>query len=320
MMICDVISRLKTQVFATQTKIRELEKKRESLRGAKVYCGKCQNGIVYRGWPKMISDSWGVDFAKAMREMMPNGYPDDCDCIGGGKYAEEAHRLDDAVKDVREEIEKWQKRRAQLEAKVGSRIIDKGLHNFIRTGNENEVKKLERWSSNHMRSNLIFVGESGSGKSHLASGITNQLTCDERDFIYIDGFAIDKLNTLEAIDSGARERSIERMSDTDFLIIDDAGKSKMTQALFSHVWFPIIKSRYDNSLVTIFTFDKIVRKTWRDSGVDSDSLNALYNRIEAMETSVPQAEFILLERYIADSVGNDMAANTQKRERADIYG
>ena len=318
MLIRDMINRHVATISATEAKIREINKLRESLRAKKEFCGKCDKGIVYRPWPMIISDSWGVDFAKMMRELMPNGHPDDCECIGGGIHSEKLSRLEDEIQHTRDVIETWRARREALAVKVGGLVVDNGLHNFSRQGNESEIVKLESWTREHMRHNLIIVGESGSGKSHLACGIANQLCCDERNFEYIDGFAIDRFNNVDSFSTEARDRSVNHLSSVDYLIIDDAGKSKMTSALFAHVWFPIMKSRTDNGLTTIFTFDKIVRETWQASGVDLDQLNALYNRIESTVRSTPYAVMVFLDRINAKSCGT--SPEERARERADIYG
>jgi len=317
-MICDEIQTRKAGITDVRARISKIKNTIQELREKTHYCGNCNDGIIYKPWPEDITRKWGADFVHSMGSIIEKGIPVTCECVGGGKYEEEIHALEESIRDKEIEISEWRTRHEYLKRRVGECVIDKGLRSYNAFGNEDEIEKLKRWIDKGMRKNCILIGKSGSGKSHLACGIANHLICLRRDCYYIDGYALDNLTNLELTSARKRMSIVDRLSTADYLIIDDASKSKMTHALFSHVWFPVMKTRTDNALPTIFTFDTIVRKTWKNAPIDDAQLDALYNRIETVITGRPHAQFVLLK--------NTININTPKREaysvheRKDIYG
>jgi DNA replication protein DnaC len=249
----------------------------------KELCGKCEEGYIRIPYPNIS----GAD----LPDFLARGYLSLCDCIGVSGLEEKRVDADDKLERLEGEARGLRSRRSWLAAKIGEDYVDKGLHNYNRQGNEESIDSLIAWSKSGRKSPLMIIGKTGTGKTHILAGILNQFILDRVDFLYIDGYKIDDLTLKEKYD---RDRAVDDMSRVPVLIIDDIGKSKMSDALLSHVYFPILQSRRNNRLITIYTSDKVPRKLW-STFPDRENIEALYTRIEWIEDGSPKLNIVVLK-------------------------
>ena len=105
---------------------------------------------------------------------------------------------------------------------------------------------------------IYLYGDSGTGKTHLTACMVNELIKQHRPVLFTNFFEISQMirGTFKGgLDT--EQNILEKISNIDFLFIDDLGTEKVTRNGEDN-WlqdkiFEILNKRYNNKLPTIFT-------------------------------------------------------------------
>lgn len=171
-------------------------------------------------------------------------------------------------------------KRLREASNLGARFARRTFETFERERDPEAYDKclhyLEHYKDDE-RNCLLLVGGYGTGKTHLAASIANRLMDNGVPVLY-DTFGR-HLNKLRAEFNGGQSVYLGQMESIDMLILDDAGKEKVSEWSRS-VMFDVINYRYEHLLPIIIT-------TNLTGNALADYLGgAIWSRIVSMSTGV----------------------------------
>ena len=157
---------------------------------------------------------------------------------------------------------------------LGARFARRTFETFDKSRDEQAYQKCLDYSEHYSedeRNGLLILGGYGSGKTHLAASIANRLM-DNGVPVLFDTLT-SHLEKLKAeFNTDGKRTYLEKMKTIDMLVLDDAGKEKVTEWTAS-VLFDVINYRYEHLLPVVIT-----------SNLDSKDLehylgSAVYSRL-----------------------------------------
>lgn len=138
---------------------------------------------------------------------------------------------------------------------------------------------------------MYIYGDSGTGKTHLTACMVNELTKQYRQTLFTNFFEISQIIRGTFNNSQYSEIDmIAKISNVDFLFIDDMGTEKVTKNGESN-WlqekiFEILNKRYNNKKPTIFTSNYSLEQLINERGL----MEKTVDRILEMSTLILKIE------------------------------
>lgn len=147
-----------------------------------------------------------------------------------------------------------------MEARIPLIYTDKTLDNFDpKTAELKKTLVLARQYVEAYRPDLrglVFMGECGTGKTHLAVSILRELICKGYSGLYYNVInLLDDLRASYDAPPGTRWPILDRVRDTDILVLDDLGAEK-TSGWVNDRLYAIINHRYENKKTLIVTTNR----------------------------------------------------------------
>lgn len=160
---------------------------------------------------------------------------------------------------------------------------------------ENAFKRCKKYceNSNDILKNgfgIYLWGDKGTGKTHLTSCMANELIKQYKQVLFTNFFEISKSIRATYRGQSNEMELINKISNVDFLFIDDLGTEKVTKE-GEDTWlqgkiFEIINKRYNNMKPTIFTSNYSLQQLVQDRGL----LDKTVDRILEMSTAIIKIE------------------------------
>ena len=137
---------------------------------------------------------------------------------------------------------------------------------------------------------IYIYGDKGTGKTHLTSCMANELIKQYKQVLFTNFFEISKSIRATFKGKGNEVDLINKISNVDFLFIDDLGTEKVTKE-GEDTWlqdkiFEVINKRYNNMKPTIFTSNYSLQELVQDRGL----LDKTVDRILEMSTVILKIE------------------------------
>ena len=138
---------------------------------------------------------------------------------------------------------------------------------------------------------IYIYGDSGTGKTHLTACMVNELVKQQRPTLFTNFFEISQIirSTFKSYNTTENEM-IEKISNIDFLFIDDIGTERVTKD-GNDTWlqekiFEILNKRYNNKKPTIFTSNYSLEELVNERGL----LEKTVDRILEMSSLILKIE------------------------------
>ena len=138
---------------------------------------------------------------------------------------------------------------------------------------------------------IYLYGNSGTGKTHLTACMVNELIKQHRPTLFTNFFEISQIirGTFKS-NTNSEESMIEKISNIDFLFIDDLGTEKVTKNgednWLQEKIFEILNKRYNNKKPTIFTSNYSLEELINSRGL----MEKTVDRILEMSTVILKIE------------------------------
>lgn len=138
---------------------------------------------------------------------------------------------------------------------------------------------------------MYIYGDSGTGKTHLTACMVNELIKQNRPTLFTNFFEISQIiRSTFKNNSDSEINMIEKISNIDFLFIDDLGTEKVTTNGEDN-WlqtkiFEILNKRYNNKKPTVFTSNYSLEQLETERGLMSKTVD----RILEMSTAILKIE------------------------------
>ena len=138
---------------------------------------------------------------------------------------------------------------------------------------------------------IYLYGDSGTGKTHLTACMVNELTSQYRQTLFTNFFEISQIIRGTFNNSQYSEIDmISKISNVDFLFIDDMGTEQVTKNGENN-WlqekiFEILNKRYNNKKPTIFTSNYSLEQLINERGL----MEKTVDRILEMSTAIIKIE------------------------------
>ncbi|MCX7919040.1 MAG: ATP-binding protein [bacterium] len=141
-------------------------------------------------------------------------------------------------------------------------------------------KYIEDYTANQR--GLLFWGKCGTGKSHLAVAILKALIHKGYTGLFYNTITLlDAIRaTYDSSDESATWDLIDRVCDTDILVLDDLGAEK-TSGWVNERLYAIVNKRYENRKTTIVTTNRDIPELKEQIG------DRIYSRLVEMCFSIP---------------------------------
>lgn len=138
---------------------------------------------------------------------------------------------------------------------------------------------------------IYIYGDSGTGKTHLTACMVNELTKQHRPTLFTNFFEISQIIRGTFKNSKDSEIDmIERISNIDFLFLDDLGTEKVIKNgednWLQEKIFEILNKRYNNKKPTIFTSNYSLEELVTNRGL----MEKTVDRILEMSTVILKVE------------------------------
>ena len=138
---------------------------------------------------------------------------------------------------------------------------------------------------------IYLYGNSGTGKTHLTACMVNELIKQHRPTLFTNFFEISQIirGTFKS-NTNSEESMIEKISNIDFLFIDDLGTEKVTKNgednWLQEKIFEILNKRYNNTKPTIYTSNYSLEELINSRGL----MEKTVDRILEMSTVILKIE------------------------------
>lgn len=138
---------------------------------------------------------------------------------------------------------------------------------------------------------IYIYGDSGSGKTHLTACMVNELVKQQKPTLFTNFFEISQIirGTFKS-NKDSEIDMIEKISNIDFLFIDDIGTEKVTKngedTWLQEKIFEILNKRYNNKKPTIFTSNYSLEELIINRGL----MEKTVDRILEMSTAIIKIE------------------------------
>lgn len=138
---------------------------------------------------------------------------------------------------------------------------------------------------------MYIYGDSGTGKTHLTACMVNELIKKNRPTLFTNFFEISQIirGTFKS-NTDSEINMIEKISNIDFLFIDDLGTEKVTKNgednWLQEKIFEILNKRYNNKKPTIFTSNYSLEQLINERGL----MEKTVDRILEMSTAILKIE------------------------------
>lgn len=137
---------------------------------------------------------------------------------------------------------------------------------------------------------IYIYGDKGTGKTHLTACMANSLISQYKTVLFTNFFEISKSIRATFKRIGNEIDLINKISNVDFLFIDDLGTEKVTKE-GEDTWlqdkiFEIINKRYNNMKPTIFTSNYSLQQLVQERGL----MDKTVDRILEMSTAILKIE------------------------------
>lgn len=137
---------------------------------------------------------------------------------------------------------------------------------------------------------IYIYGDKGTGKTHLTSCMANNLIRQYKQVLFTNFFEISKSIRATFKGKGNEIDLINKISNVDFLFIDDLGTEKVTKE-GEDTWlqdkiFEVINKRYNNMKPTIFTSNYSLQELVQDRGL----LDKTVDRILELSNAIIKIE------------------------------
>jgi DNA replication protein DnaC len=215
------------------------------------FCEKCNDGYIRK--------PMNIDFDSAVPASVQS-YPALCECVS-------SPQIDNFLMELYEKKDEKQKRnrtyishRAYIAHRLGVDYADKTVETFNPAGNSDAIMAFQKWIENPKTPCFLF-GKTSAGKTHLIAGAANYFAQNNIPFAIVKGGDLDALTDRDRYTSAQRESKIHRLSKIKILIIDDLGVSRLTPARHTEVWYPLLDTRRNNRLPTLYSADVMVYPT-----------------------------------------------------------
>ena len=150
---------------------------------------------------------------------------------------------------------------------------------------------------------IYIYGNSGTGKTHLTACMCNELISQLRQCLFTNFFEISKsIRATFNSRSDTEERLIERISNVDFLFIDDIGTERL-QNNGEDTWlqekiYDIINKRYNAKKPTIFTSNYNLNELVAERGM----LEKTAERVLEMSNAIIKLDGLSYRRRIKKDI------------------
>lgn len=158
-------------------------------------------------------------------------------------------------------------RRQSKPAGIPNRYIGKGFSDYIETPATKTAVAIARWVAEEKpRKSVFFYGGVGTGKTMLASIVAQEFIRDWQSVIFGDVPSL--LADIKAtFGTGKTNELLQRLIETDLLVVDDIGAEKVTDWSAEQLYL-IINGRYNNEKPVIVTsnydFDGLIERLGAD--------------------------------------------------------
>ena len=146
---------------------------------------------------------------------------------------------------------------------------------------------------------IYLFGTKGTGKSHLTACMANKLMNDMYTVLYTNFSEISKSirATYNRTATETEQDLIRRLSEIDFLFIDDFGTEKVTKG-DEDLWlqdkiYDIINLRYNKKKPIIFTANYSLRELIEDRGLMDKTVDRINEMTEVMRLTGPSYRQII---------------------------
>lgn len=138
---------------------------------------------------------------------------------------------------------------------------------------------------------IYIYGNSGTGKTHLTACMVNELVNQNRPTLFTNFFEISQMIRGTFNDSRYKEIDmIEKISNVDFLFIDDLGTERVKKdnedTWLQEKIFEVLNKRYNNKKPTVFTSNYSLSELVKDRGL----MRKTVDRILEMSTRIIKIE------------------------------
>ena len=210
-----------------------------------------------------------------------------CQC-----QSEEYHREEERQRQLERQSVINKLKRASL---LGEKYKDVTFSNCIKTSIEfekiyNRCKKYCEVSKEVLNRGIgiYLFGNKGTGKSHITACMANELMNNYHTVLYTNFSEISKYIRETFNKTSETEYDfLERLSNIDFLFIDDFGTEIVTKNN-QDIWlqekvFEVINKRYNNNKPIIFTSNYSLRQLYEERGIADKTIDRINEMCEIMK-------------------------------------
>lgn len=145
-----------------------------------------------------------------------------------------------------------------------------------------------------------IYGGCGSGKTHLAACMANDLLQQLHPVVFTNFFEIQR-DLKECFGTkGSEAALVARLTEVDFLFIDDIGTERMTTADGAELWvqdkmFDIINRRYNAKKPTVFTSNYGLKDLYKNRGVAKKTVDRIYEMTAGADMKVEGTNYRIIK-------------------------